>query len=58
MFAVVMDIVSSEARSGLPFELWYADDLVLMALTMEQLGRRVAEWRASLLLKVNASNGW
>ena len=40
-----------------PSELLYADDLVLMAPTMEQLGRRVSEWRASLLdkgLKVNA----
>ena len=38
-------------------ELLYADDLVIMAPTMEQLGRRVADWRASLLgkgLKVNA----
>ena len=51
-----MDVVSSEARSDLPSELLYANDLVLMAPTMEQLGRRVAEWRASLLdkgLKVN-----
>ena len=47
--AVVMDVVSSEARSGLPSELLYVDDLVLMAPTMEQLGRRVADWRASLL---------
>ena len=34
----------------------YADDLVLMRPTKEHLGRRVAEWRASLLdkgLKVN-----
>ena len=57
LFASVMDVVSSEARSGLPSELLYADDLVLMAPTMEQLGSRVAEWRASLLdkgLKVNA----
>ena len=57
LFAVVMDVVSSEARSGLTFELLYADDLVIMAATMEQLGRCVAEWRASLLdkgLKVNA----
>ena len=45
----VMDVVSSEARSGLPSELLYADDQVIMAPTMEQLGRRVAEWRASLL---------
>ena len=52
-----VDVVSSEARSGLPSELLYADDLVIMAPTMEQLGRRVADWRASLLgkgLKVNA----
>ena len=52
-----MDVVSSEARSGLSSELLYAVDLVIMAPTMEQLGRWVADWRASLLgkgLKVNA----
>ena len=57
LFAAVMDVVSNEARSGLPPELLYADDLVIMAPTMEQLGRWVADWRASLLgkrLKVNA----
>ena len=56
LIAVVMDVVSSEARSGLSCELLYADDLVIMVPTMEQLGRRVADWRASLLgkgLKVN-----
>ena len=52
LYAAVMDGVSSEARSGLPSELLYDDDLVIMAPTMEQLGRRVADWRASL--KVNA----
>ena len=54
-----MDVVSSEARSGLPSELLYADDLAIIAPTMEQLGRRVADWRASLFgkgLKVNAGN--
>ena len=57
LFVAVIDVVSSEARCGLPSELLYADDLVIMAPTMEQLGRRVADWRASLLdkgLKVNA----
>ena len=57
LFAAVMNVVSSEARSGLPSELLYADDLVFMAPTMERLRRRVAEWRASLLdkgLKVTA----
>ena len=56
LFTVVMDVVPSEARSGLPSELLYADDLVRMAPTIGQLGRRVAEWRTSLLhkgLKVN-----
>ena len=57
LFATVMDVVTSETRSGLPSELLYADDLVIIAPTMEQLGRRVVEWRASLIdkgLKVNA----
>ena len=36
LFAVVMDVVSSEVRRGLPSELLYADGLVLMAPTMEQ----------------------
>ena len=52
-----MDVDSSEARSGLPSELLYADDRVLIALTLEQVGRYVVEWRAGLLdkgLKVNA----
>ena len=57
LFDAVIDIVSSEARSDLPSELLYTEDLELMAPTMEQPGRRVAEWRASLRdkgLKVNA----
>ena len=57
LFATAMDVVSSEARSGLPSELLYADDLVIMTPIMEQLGRRVADWRASLIgkgLKVKA----
>ena len=51
LFPVVMDVVSSEAKSCLPSELMYANDLVLMVPIMEQLGRRVAEWRASILDK-------
>ena len=54
---VVIDVVSTEARSSLPSKLLYADDLDLMAPTMEQLGRRISEWRVILLdneLKVNA----
>ena len=43
LFAAVMSVISSEARIGLPPEFLYVDDIVLMAPTMEQLGRRVAE---------------
>ena len=59
LFPVVMDAVSSEARSGLPSELLYADDLVLMAPTLEKPDRRVVGWRVSLPdkgLRVNAED--
>ena len=50
-----MDGVSSESRSGL--HSGYTGALVFMVPTMEPVGRRVAEWRVSLLdrgLKGNA----
>ena len=52
LFAIVMDVVYSEARRGLPSELLYADDIVMMAPTMEQLGRRMAKCRAIIFDKV------
>ena len=54
---LLFSVVSSESRSGLPSELLYASDIVLMAPTMEQPGRRVAKWRVNILdkgLKVNS----
>ena len=57
LFAVAMDVVARETKSGLPFELMYADDFILMVPTMEQFGRRVAERKVNLLdkgQKVNA----
>ena len=50
-------VVSSESRSGLPSELLYVSNLILMAPTFEQPGRCVTEWRASVIdkgLKVNS----
>ena len=43
LFAVAMDVVPSEARSGIPSELLYAVGIVLMAPIMEPLGIRVTE---------------
>ena len=44
---LLFSVVSNEARSGMPAEFLY--DLVFRAPTMEQPGRRVAEWRNNLL---------
>ena len=55
--AVVVNVVTKEAREGLPWELLYADDLVLIAPTKEELQRKLEAWRTSLVgkgLKVNA----
>ena len=43
LFGVVMDVIPREARSGIPSEWLYADDLVLMTPIMEPLVRRVTE---------------
>ena len=34
LFGVVIDVVPSEASSGIPSELLYADDLVLMIVVL------------------------
>ena len=44
-------VVFSETRSGLPSELLYADELVHMVPTLEQLGRRVADWTVNFIYK-------
>ena len=51
LFAIVMDNVSRTAREGLPWEILYADDLVLMADSEEELTRKLTEWRRSLSAK-------
>ena len=43
LFGVFMDVVHSDARSGIPSELLYADYLVLMAPKMEPLGIRMMQ---------------
>ena len=37
LFVTVMEMISRELRAGLPLELLYADDLILMADTEESL---------------------
>ena len=48
LFLIVMEAVSSEVRGGLPWELLYADDLVLMAGGLEELKEKLNRWKMAL----------
>src|SRR5260221_3919772 len=56
LFVIVMDMVSKELHEGLPWELLYADDLVLMAESEEELREKLLKWKVGMEakdLKVN-----
>jgi len=58
LFVVVMEALSRTFRQGLPMELLYADDLVLMADSEESLLEMVKKWKAGMEgkgLRVNMS---
>ena len=45
LFVIVMEALSREFRVALPWELLYADDLVVIAETEEDLIKRLDEWK-------------
>jgi len=45
LFVIVMEDISREFRVALPWELLYADDLVVIAETEEDLIKRLTEWK-------------
>ena len=54
--AIVVDVITENARRGVVNELLYADDLVIMSETMEDLKERFWNWKNALEskgLKVN-----
>ena len=56
IFAIVVDVVTEHAREGLLNEILYADDLVLMSESLEDLRGRLQRWKRALegkALKVN-----
>lgn len=58
LFVAVMEVLTCEVREGLPWELLYADDLVLMAESMGELKEKVLRWKECMEtkgLKVNIS---
>ena len=57
LFIIVLEALSREFREGLPMELFYADDLVLIAETKELLLEKVRKWKEGMEkngLRVNA----
>jgi len=45
LFATVMEALSREFRVALPWELLYADDLVVIAETENDVIKRLNEWK-------------
>ena len=51
LFVIVMETISRELRAGLPLELLYADDLIVMAESEESLSDKIVKWRSGLEAK-------
>jgi len=48
LFVIVMEALSREFRVALPWELLYADDLVVIAETEDDLIKRLHEWKDNM----------
>jgi hypothetical protein len=48
LFKIVVEALSRNIREGLPYELLYADDLVIVADTFEMLKEKLSKWRTSM----------
>ena len=56
LFVMVMDTITKQCRKGLPWEVLFADDLVIIAESECELQRKVLEWQRGMAnqgLKVN-----
>ena len=51
LFVAVMEVLMQEVREGLPWELSYADALVLMAESIEELKEKVLQWKECMEVK-------
>ena len=57
LFTIVLEALSSEFRSGVPWEDLYADDLIIIAESLEECVRRLLIWKEAMEekgLRVNA----
>jgi len=51
LFVSVMEAITQEIRTGLPWELLYADDLVLIARDEQELKEKISKWKACMEAK-------
>jgi len=51
LFVIVMEMISRKLRAGLPLELLYADDLILMAENEESLCDKIVKWKSGMEAK-------
>ena len=48
LFIIVLEALSREFRSGVPWEGLYADDLVIIAESLEECVRRLLTWKEAM----------
>jgi len=48
LFVIVLEALSRYFRKGLPMELLYTDDLVLMAKAEKLLVEKIQKWKISM----------
>ena len=51
LFVTVMELIPRELQAGLPVELLYADDLILMAESEDSLCDKIVKWKSGLEAK-------
>ena len=48
LFIIALEALSQEFRSGIPWEDLYADDLVIIAESLEECVRRLLTWKEAM----------
>ena len=46
LFIIIMDVLAEEARTKPPWAMLFADDLVLVSETAEEVEEELERWRA------------